>query len=83
LAVKRAEHFNNQMKHLIRPPVEEDDESECSDAEYDYDDYDESQLFSTESITELNKQFGYNFNKCNKCNVCRMPGVHHCSVCKG
>jgi len=86
IAVKRAEAFNKSIndsaRNLLKPPVEDSDDEYVSDAEYDTNVYEKSKIFTEDKIKEINEQYGYKFNLCIKCNVCRMPGSHHCSICK-
>jgi hypothetical protein len=85
IGVKRAEIFNRSSRHLIRAPVEDEDndEEEYSDTENDDNIYMPSPFFTDEKIQGLNKELEYEFSRCTKCNVCRMPNVHHCSLCQG
>lgn len=82
VAVKKAEMFNNAVKHLLRPPIEEDDD-EYSDWENDDYAYEKSEIFTEEKVEVLNKKLGFGFRLCKKCDVCRFPGTHHCSDCRG
>lgn len=84
-ALKRAQVINNKYKHLIRPPqtVDEDEYSDdVSDCENDEHQYTEFELLDAKTEDKYKNEHGVEITKCKKCFITRVPGVHHCSICK-
>lgn len=85
IAVRNADVWNMKNLHFLKQhTIDKELEEICeSDCESDDKIYEESPVFTQDKLNEINKKFGFSFEKCPACNVGRMPNVNHCLYCEG
>ena len=86
-AIKRAENFNKTYGRMLFERIDEKDIKE-NDEEDDYTDWDDFEYPAVtsivdETVAKVSLEHNVKLKRCDRCYIVRVPGVHHCSRCKG
>lgn len=77
-AVNRALMFNKNIpKHLLNPPFEEEEFSDCDNDDREFQTNDKVQ----EILQTFKREMLFDISECKKCHIAKLPSTHHCSLC--